>query len=166
MDVIASRPVPMINEKDTLTEVQTLADFLDASIRLPFGWRIGWDGIIGLIPGLGDFATNLLSFYIVFKAALLGCPLSIVTRMGLNILIDNLLDAIPILGNFLDFAWKSNCKNVALLNQYLQNPHRTTRVSRAVVLSVILMMALVVCGVVILTFIFARALWGLFQNAW
>jgi hypothetical protein len=86
--------------------------------------------------------------------------------MGLNILIDNVLDAIPFLGNFLDFAWKANLMNLALMDRYLESPHRTTLASRLVVLSALGVMILMVIAIAVLTFYLARWFWGVFQNAW
>lgn len=86
--------------------------------------------------------------------------------MGLNILIDNLLDMVPILGNFFDFVWKSNAMNLALVENYLSNPHRTTMASRIIVLSAVGLLFLMMAGLAVLTFILARWFWGLFQNAW
>ncbi len=166
MTYMAMRDYEMIDEKESLAEVRKLANWLDSKFELPFGWRVGWDGILGLIPGIGDFTTSLLSFYIIYKAAILGCPFSVVLRMILNVLIDNVLDTVPIIGNIFDFVWKSNMKNLALLESYLQSPHRTTLVSRVVVLSALLFSALAIIGVGVLTFYMARWIWGAFQTAW
>jgi hypothetical protein len=120
-------------ERVEVKDLKEVAILMDSKYELPGGFRVGWDGILGFFPGLGDLLTNGVSFYIVLRAALLGVPASVILRMGINILIDNLLDAIPILGNFLDFAWKSNIKNVVLLENYLENPRHTVTSSRAVV---------------------------------
>lgn len=114
-------------QNDTVTR---LARLLDAQWNLPFGTKIGWDGVLGFVPGIGDLATNFLSLYIVLQAALLGCPPIVILRMGMNILIDNFFDAIPILGNFFDFFWKSNTRNVRLIEAYQANPRRAMVRSR------------------------------------
>ena len=116
--------------RDQAASLRRLAEFLDSRYELPGGWRVGWDGIIGLIPGAGDLATSALSFYILARAAALGAPASVLGRMALNIFIDNLFDVIPIVGNLFDFVWKSNQKNVRLLERYLSDPHRTVVRSR------------------------------------
>ena len=114
-------------------DMRALAHWLDSAIPLPFGIRVGWDGIIGLIPGVGNIATTGISFYILARAASVGAPASVISRMGLNLLIDNLFDALPIFGNLFDFFWKANEKNVALLDRHLENPGKTARGSRWVV---------------------------------
>jgi hypothetical protein len=153
-------------EAEALQEIRKIADFLDTKYTLPFGWKIGWDGILGLIPGIGDVTTTLISFYILYKAAILGCPLVVVLRMALNILIDNIIDTIPILGNIFDFMWKANSKNLALLEAYHLQPHQTRRSSQAVVALTLILTALAIIGVGVLTFYIARWMWGVFQTAW
>jgi hypothetical protein len=154
------------NEEQAKKEIRRMSEILDSEFQLPFGWRIGWDGIIGLIPGFGDVATNLMSFYILYRAAWLGCPPSVILRMGLNVLIDNLVDTIPIIGNIFDFMWKSNLKNVQLMEQYLARPHQTVTHSRAIVLATVFFIFAVMVGCVVLTFLLARWIWGLFQPTW
>lgn len=142
-------------------DLEKLATFLDSSIRLPYGLRIGWDGLLGLIPGLGDFATNLMSFYIVIRGAMLGCSPSVVARMGINVLVDNLLDAIPVLGIFFDFVWRSNEMNLRLIRQYQAAPQQTKVGSRLIVALVLLIFLALTIATVVLTFMLARWLWDL-----
>lgn len=65
--------------------VQRLARLMDSSIRLPGGFRIGVDGLIGLVPGIGDLATAGVSFYIIVQAVRAGVPTRVLTRMALNV---------------------------------------------------------------------------------
>jgi hypothetical protein len=156
----------IIDEREHFQDARRLAEFLDSKYQLPFGWRIGWDGLLGLIPGIGDLTTNILSFYILYKAALLGCTPSIILRMGLNILIDNVIDTVPLLGNIFDFMWKANNKNIVLIENFLQDPTRTTRSSRAIVFLTLAFIAAIIAGMIFLTFYLARWLLGVFQTAW
>ncbi len=110
-----------------------LADLLDQKFRGPFGIRFGLDGILGLIPGLGDFITTALAFSLLLRAAFLGASPVLLLRMGLNILIDNALGAIPILGNVLDFFFRANTRNMRLLDRHLADPLRTQRASKVYV---------------------------------
>jgi len=102
---------------------------LDASIPLPFGMRIGWDALIGLVPGFGDGAGAMLSAYIVLEAALIGVSPVVLTRMVGNVALEALVGTIPFLGDVFDAAWKANLKNVRLLEQHLAGPNRTRRAS-------------------------------------
>ncbi|MBY0314020.1 MAG: DUF4112 domain-containing protein [Bdellovibrionales bacterium] len=113
-----------------ITDLKKLSEFLDTKYRLPGGFRIGWDGIIGFIPGLGDLVSNILSSYIMARAAMVGAPPAVILRMGINVLIDNVVDIVPIFGNFFDIFWKSNTRNVALVEKYMNNPRGVNRSSK------------------------------------
>jgi Domain of unknown function (DUF4112) len=96
------------------------------------GWRFGLDPIIGLIPIAGDFATSLVSLYILSLAAEARVPRGTMLRMGLNVAIDYFVGSIPIVGNVFDFAWKANYRNMQLLERALAAPpSERTRQSRA-----------------------------------
>lgn len=147
--------------------LRQLADLLDS--RFSFGGvRFGWDAIAGFIPVFGDLATNLVSLYILFQAAQLGAPGSVLLRMGGNILIDNLLDAVPFLGNFADFFWRSNNRNMRLLDAWMRDPSRTTRRSRLAVgltlgLAAICVLALAALAVTVAVVVFG---WLISPKAW
>lgn len=104
---------------EALSRVRQLARLLDSSIRLPGGYRIGLDGLIGLIPGIGDAAAASISAYIVIQAARMGAPTTMLIRMMGNILLELLVGIVPVLGDLFDFAWKANNRNVALLERNL-----------------------------------------------
>src|SRR6187551_337553 len=89
---------------------EQLAWLLDSSIGVgPF--TIGLDGIVGLIPGLGDVLTDLMGMLIVLRAMQHGVHRSAVLRMVANLGIDTVLGAIPVVGDLFDFAFKANMKN-------------------------------------------------------
>jgi hypothetical protein len=91
---------------------------MDDLIRVPgVGWRFGLDAIVGLIPGFGDTATSLVSFYILAAAVRHQVPKVTLMRMGLNLGIDYVLGSLPLVGDIFDAWWKSNQKNVELLRQ-------------------------------------------------
>lgn len=111
------------------THLRKLGDFLDQSIRLPGGYRIGWDGIIGLIPGFGDAAGMLLSAYIVLAAAYRGVSLPALIRMIVNIVLEVVIGMIPIIGDLFDFTFKANLRNLALIDAHFADPNSTRRTS-------------------------------------
>jgi hypothetical protein len=91
---------------------------MDDLFRVPvLGWRFGLDALIGLIPGFGDTATSLVSFYILVNAVRYRVPKITLLRMGLNIGIDYAVGSVPVVGDFLDAWWKSNQKNLDLLRK-------------------------------------------------
>src|SRR6266576_3939909 len=100
--------------------VRVLAKLLDNSIAIPgTGWKIGFDAIVGLIPGIGDLIGAVLSGYIVLGAAPSDIPAFTLARMLLNVGIDTLVGAVPALGDVFDAAWKANVKNAGLLERHL-----------------------------------------------
>ena len=103
-----------------LKRVRLLSRLLDEQFRIPgTTQRVGLDGLLGLIPGVGDAAGALLSTYILYEAIRLGVPKTVLLRMVANIGIDTVVGAIPVVGNIFDVAWKANKKNAALLHAYL-----------------------------------------------
>jgi hypothetical protein len=99
--------------------LKILSRWLDDVFVVPgSNWRFGLDPIIGLIPIVGDLATTLISLYIIATAAKMQVPKSTLARMGMNIMIDSIVGAIPFVGNVFDFAWKANSKNAQLLERH------------------------------------------------
>lgn len=141
-------------------DIERLARALDSRFRLPFGLKIGWDGILGLIPGIGDTITSALSLYIVYRAAVLGCSPWVIARMGLNVLVDVLLGAIPLFGDAMDFLWKANDMNVRLLDRSLADARGADRGSKAVVLAVFALVLAAVAAAVWAVVAIVRALWA------
>ncbi len=91
---------------------------MDDLIRIPgLGWRFGLDALVGLIPGFGDTATSLVSFYILASAVRYRVPKVTLLRMGLNLGIDYLVGSLPLVGDLFDAWWKSNQMNVELLSK-------------------------------------------------
>jgi hypothetical protein len=121
----AARKVPATSP--VAREMRRLAWLLDESIRLPGGYRIGLDGIVGLIPGVGDAVGLAASSYILLRARRFGIPRVVMARMIGNVLLETVIGAIPILGDLFDFAFKANRRNVALMEQYLVDERHVRR---------------------------------------
>jgi hypothetical protein len=95
-----------------------LSHLLDGLFRIPgTTWRFGLDAIVGLIPGVGDAATSLASFYILAAGVRYRVPKVTLLRMGMNIGLDFLLGSVPVVGDLFDFAWKSNEMNMELIRK-------------------------------------------------
>jgi hypothetical protein len=98
--------------------IERLSWLMDDLIRIPgLGWRFGLDALVGLIPGFGDTASSLASFYILASAVRYGVPKVTILRMGMNIGIDYLVGSLPLVGDLFDAWWKSNHMNVELLRK-------------------------------------------------
>lgn len=108
------------DEPEAVAEARRIAWLLDEAVRLPGGLRFGLDGVLGLIPGIGDLLCLLAAGRIVAIARGQGVPPGVLARMVGNIGIDALVGAIPIAGDLFDFGFKANARNVDLLEQALR----------------------------------------------
>lgn len=103
-----------------IARLETLARVLDDVFRVP-GTRIrfGLDGIVGLIPGVGDAATGALAAYLAVRAWDLGLPARVILRMAANVGIDLAVGSIPVAGDLFDVGFKANRRNVELIKREL-----------------------------------------------
>lgn len=147
---------------DATARVDRLARILDRAVGIPgTNIRFGLDSILGLVPGMGDVATGALSIYIILEAARLGVPRATLVRMLGNVAIDTVGGSVPIVGDLFDVAWKSNSRNVELLQRHVGAPITTGKASKLTVALVILaIVALVALGVA-LAWWMVKALAGL-----
>jgi hypothetical protein len=123
------------------TTLRSLEILLDEAFRVPgTSFRFGIDGIIGLVPGLGDVLAGLLSLVIPIAAWMRGVPYVTLARMGLNLGIGVLVGSIPLLGDIFDIAWKANRRNYRLLQLHLREPRRHTWRDRAFLLLMVLLL--------------------------
>ncbi len=126
---------------ETLHRLEIL---LDEAFRIP-GTRVrfGIDGIIGLVPGLGDVLAGLLSLIIPIAAWVRGVPYVTLVRMAVNLGIGVLVGSIPFFGDIFDIAWKANRRNYLLLSLHLDEPRKNTRKDRVFLLLLGLGLALI-----------------------
>ena len=141
----------------SLERLRTLARLLDSAFQIPgTQYRFGMDALIGLVPGIGDAISAVFSMFIVFQAARLGASRATLTRMMGNVALDTLVGEIPLLGDLFDAGWKSNNRNLALLENHLQQPVTTRRSSRRVLLLVGTGLLLLLAGVIALGVVVAN----------
>jgi hypothetical protein len=141
-------------EGDPRTAVlRHLTWLLDDAVRLPLGFRVGLDALIGLVPGLGDLLGGAAAAYGLAVAWQLGAPPVILARMVFNASIDSLFGIIPVLGDLWDVGFASHRRNLALLEHWLAQPdHAVRRSTVALVVAVTVLM-------VVLATTFALAVW-------
>jgi hypothetical protein len=103
-----------------IARIEALANLLDTALVVPgTNIRFGLDALIGLIPGLGDTVTTLLSLFIVSEARALGAPRHLIARMLANVALDGVVGTVPLVGDVFDVAFRANRRNLALLRRHL-----------------------------------------------
>lgn len=111
-------PVPSVK---TLKRVKRLSRLMDAAFKIPGTQvRIGLDPIIGLIPGGGDLIGTAISLYIIYLAARYRLPGDILRQMVLNVALESVAGTVPLIGDIFDAFYKSNLRNLDLLEAHLQ----------------------------------------------
>ena len=115
----SAAPVPSDTQRE-IERLDRLADLLDSRYRVPgLGWRFGLDGLLGLIPGVGDVASLGPGAYIVYRAHRLGADKRTVGRMAVNAGLDFAVGTVPLLGDVFDVAFKANRRNIEILKRHL-----------------------------------------------
>ena len=143
-------PAPVVRDApDDLGTVRALAHLLDGAIRIPgTNLRFGLDAVLGLVPGVGDVAGAALSGVVILAAARHGVGAAVLLRMLLNVAIDMVVGAVPVLGDLFDVAFRASARNLALLERTLADPAPARRASALVVGGVVAgFLALVGLGV-------------------
>jgi hypothetical protein len=117
---VERRPRPLTPQVERRLEaLRSWKRWLDEAFRVPgTGLRVGWDPIIGLLPGAGDVLTALFACGVIIQAHQMRLPRVVQLRMLLNVVIDLVVGAIPFLGDVADVFWKSNSRNFALLEAH------------------------------------------------
>src|SRR5438477_7131313 len=137
-----------------------LALIMDEIVRVPgTKFRFGLDPLIGLIPGIGDTSSALVSAFALIQAARLGVPKILLARMSLNILVNEIIGIIPVVGDAFSFWFKSNARNYQIIKDHIASPSGVSRRSDwfFVIAILVVLFAIVGCGLLV-TFLFLRAI--------
>lgn len=104
-----------------LMRINTLARIMDSLFVIPgTRLRLGVDAVLGLVPVVGDVLAQLVSAYLIWEAKRLGVSKLTLWRMVGNTLIDTVVGAVPVVGDAFDVAFKSNMRNLRLLQRHLE----------------------------------------------
>ncbi len=145
-----------------IAALRQFARLLDAAVRVPgTNIRFGLDAVLGLIPGAGDVAGGVLSTFIILQAAKLGAPRSVLARMVMNVAVDSIVGAVPVLGDLFDVGWRSNTRNAELLERYAARPQATRAASRWAVIAAVAAVLLIVVAMIALVVAVVRGVVGL-----
>jgi hypothetical protein len=101
-----------------LARVERLARLMDRLIPLPFIGGIGLDPILGLIPVAGDVTSLLIASFVILRAAQLGAPPEIVSRLIAVQCIDLLVGAVPFIGDLADAGYHANDRSVEIIKEW------------------------------------------------
>jgi hypothetical protein len=144
---------PAPRPRSNTPDLDALALLMDNAFRIPgLNLRFGLDSIIGLIPGLGDIVSMLVSLYVLAAAQRYGLSRITTARMGLNIAVDTIIGAIPLVGDAFDLVWKANQRNVALVQHHMNTPlhlrHKARRGDWLYVAAVAAVLVVILAGLV------------------
>jgi hypothetical protein len=132
-----------------------LALIMDDLLRLPgTKLRFGVDPVIGLLPGIGDVTSAIISAVAFAHAARCRVPKILLARMAMNILINELVGIIPGLGDAFSFWFKSNVRNYELVRRYSVAPAQSRRSDWIFVIAVLSLLFVIVCaGLIVMVFV-------------
>lgn len=115
------------SQGDAIRRMELMAKLLDNAFVIPgTNQRVGIDAIIGLVPGLGDIATTVLSSYVIWEARNLGVSRVAIGRMLTNLAIHASIGAIPILGDVFDAFFRVNQRNMRIVRAQLDKLPKPT----------------------------------------
>jgi hypothetical protein len=159
-------PVERRREIEIEQGLDNLAHYLDGLFRVPgTTWRFGLDGLIGLVPNVGDTITSFASFYILLAGVRYGVPKITLLRMAFNIAVDYIVGSVPFVGDAFDFFWKSNKKNMALIRERATGNDKGTAADYLFVLIIIGLLVLLLLGSIFVSvYIIWAILWEIFTG--
>jgi hypothetical protein len=109
-----------LSREQRLARLEAVAKLLDVAFIVPgTNIRYGIDGLIGLIPVVGDIITTAISLWLVREARELGAPWHVTLRMLGNVALDGAVGIVPLLGDAFDVMFRANVRNVKLLRRWI-----------------------------------------------
>jgi hypothetical protein len=121
MNIVEIKESKNVNLTGSLKWVERIAYLLDDKFKIPgTNFRFGLDPVINLIPFAGDFSGFIVAAALVCVMAKQGVSRKVLILMVLNVILDAIIGAIPLVGNVFDFYYKSNSRNIKLLKEHYQ----------------------------------------------
>ena len=148
--------IPEVIEPDEklpadLVALRKFSILLDEAVRIPgTRKRVGLDAALGLLPGVGDVVSAAMSAWIITGALRHRVPMRKVLRMVWNVILDLLVGAVPVLGDFFDMLFEQNVANMQLLMQHRNRrlpPRRTSEIAAASI-AILIVLMLVAIGII------------------
>lgn len=121
----SANPFGDLTREQRLARLEALAKLLDIAFILP-GTKIryGIDGIIRLIPVIGDLFATAFALWLVREARALGAPWHVTARMLGNVAVDGVVGMVPVAGDAFDVLFRANMRNVRLLRRWMDKQPR------------------------------------------
>jgi len=142
-----------------------LALIMDEIIRVPgTNFRFGLDPLIGLIPGIGDTSSALVSAFALIQALRLGVPKILLGRMALNILVNELVGVIPVVGDAFSFWFKSNARNYEIIKNHRLGAAPPKPSDWLFVIGILFLLLVIVCAGIAVSLLVLGALARLMFN--
>ena len=134
-------------------QIEKIGWLMDNSIPIGGKFSIGLDPIIGLVPGVGDLITGLISTYLIVLAHRAGVPKPTLVRMVANVGIDSVVGTVPFFGDLFDFAFKSNKRNMELYRASMAGLHKPHQDYLFLALLVFLLAILISLPILLIVFL-------------
>lgn len=136
-----------------------LALIMDEFVRIPgTKFRFGLDPLLGLIPGIGDTSSALVSAFALIQAARLGVPKILLGRMALNILVNEVIGVVPVVGDAFSFWFKSNARNYEIIKNHRLGSRPPSRSDWLFVFGILVVLSLIVGTGIAISFLLLGAL--------
>jgi hypothetical protein len=120
-----ANPFAHLTREQRLARLDAVAKLLDIAFILPgTNIRYGIDGIIGLIPVVGDIIATALSLWLVREARALGAPWHVTARMLGNVAVQGVIGTVPVAGDAFDVLFRANMRNARLLRRWMDKQPR------------------------------------------
>jgi hypothetical protein len=140
-----------------------LAFIMDELVRVPgTKFRFGLDPLLGLIPGIGDTSSALVSALALIQAVRVGVPKILLARMSLNILINEIIGVVPVAGDAFSFWFKSNARNYEIIKNHRLGSSVPGRSDWLFVIGILVLLLLIVCAGIAISFLVLGAMARLF----
>jgi hypothetical protein len=120
-----ANPFGNLTREQRLARLDALAKLLDVAFILPgTNIRYGVDGIIRLIPVVGDLVASAFSLWLVREARSLGAPWHVTARMLANVALEGTVGLVPVAGDAFDVLFRANMRNMRLLRRWMEKQPR------------------------------------------
>ena len=132
---------------------------MDRLIRIPgLKKRLGLNPIVNLVPGFGDIAVALVSVSVIIYGIRRKVPKIVLSRMALNVLINEIVGLIPVIGSAFAFWFQANTRNYHLIRGHIETPGRSTKGDKIFVSVILGLVILAIVGGIVGTFLFLHEL--------